>query len=133
MKTGLLLVATTCLVTLALLNSSALSKSNDVADAHTYAIRVDGANGLKLRMLLVAKPSAVNAPTREAKIVTIPYETTFKASSFYVWFDTLDGGQSGKDGDRIMGTYTTDGELQGGGFGGTIKKENNQSFGLGNL
>jgi hypothetical protein len=133
MKTRLLLFATMCLVTLALQSSRALSKSDDVADAHSYTIRIDGRDGAELQMLLVAKPSAVNAPTREAKLVVLPYEATFNASSFFVWFDTLDGGQSGKDGDRIMGSYTTDGEIQGGGFDGTIKTNNHQSFGFGNL
>jgi hypothetical protein len=133
MKTKAVLLATVSLVVVALPIVPALSNADRAKDTHKYTIGVEGTQDVKLRMLLVAKPSARAAPTRESKIVTVPFETTFEASSFYVWFDTLDGGESGKDGDRIMAMYKIGGELQGGGFGGTLKGEKKKTFGFGNL
>lgn len=98
-----------------------------------YTVGIDGSKGVKLRMLLITKSDKRIAPTRESKIVTVPFQTTFKARLFYVWFDTLENGASGNDGDRIMSVYKINGELQGAGFGGTIKKANNSSWSFGNL
>jgi hypothetical protein len=108
----------------------ALSKSSDVDALHKYTIGIDGAEGTVLQMLLVAKPSASGAPARKLQTITVPFETTFEASSFFVWFDTLEGG---KDGDRFRSIYRIDGELQGEGFGGRVKTGNKQTFGFGNL
>ena len=130
MKTRFVLLATLALVSLALPTVPTLSKSDGAKEIQKYTIGVEGAQGVKLRMLLVTKPSATGAPTRESKTITVPFETTFEAASFYVWFDTLEGG---KEGDRFMSIYKIDGDLQGGGFGGTIKGDNKQTFGFGNL
>ena len=108
-------------------------KDNGDANALKYTISVEGTKGVKLRMLLVTKPLSKSGPTRESKVITVPFQQSFKAQSFYVWFDTLEGGASGKDGDRINGTYKVNGDLQGGGFDATIKKENKKSCGFGNL
>ena len=129
MKTRYVMLATLILVALALPSVPALSIS-DAKDTHKYTIGVEGAQDVTLRMLLIAKPSATGALTRESKFITVPFETTFEASSFYVWFDTLEGG---KDGERFMSIYKIDGELQGGGISGTIKRDHKQTFGFGNL
>lgn len=130
MKLSFVLLATSAIVALALSTARALSNSNDARDTHKFTIGVEGAKGVKIRMLLIAKPSATGAPTRDSRVITVPFQTTFDAASFYVWFDVLEGG---KEGDRFMSIYRIDGELQGGGFGGTIKGDNKQTFGFGNL
>ena len=130
MKTRFTLLASLALVALALPAAPALSQSGGVKENQKYTIGVEGTPGVKLRMLLVAKPSATGAPTRESKTITIPFETTFEAAAFYVWFDTLEGG---KDGDRFTSIYKIDGDHQGGGFGGTIRGNNKHTFGFGTL
>ena len=129
----LISIATVSIVALTLSIVPVLSNEDNDEDTHKYTIGVEGTKGAKLRMLLVAKPTATRAPIRESKIITIPFQKTLEARSFYVWFDTLDAGASGKDGDRIMSIYKIDGEPQGGGFGATIKKENKKTFSFGNL
>lgn len=130
MKTRFVLLAALALGSLALPNLTALSKSDGAKEIRKYTIGAEGAQGVKLQMLLVTKPSAADAPTRESKTITVPFQTTFEATSFYVWFDTLEGG---KDGDRLESIYKIDGDVQGGGFSGTIKGDNKQTFGFGNL
>ena len=126
-------IAIVSAVALALATAATPSDAETRRDTHDYSVTVQGTKGVRLRMLLITKSSSNNAPMRESKIITVPFETTFKAMSFYVWFDTLGEGISGKDGDRVMSSYKMDGALQGGGFGGTIRKNNQKSFGFGNL
>lgn len=127
--------ATYVIATAAAILTSIISASlaNQKETKREYTIRVGGQKGVKLKMLLVTKASATADPTRRIEVVEVPFETTVKGSAFYAWFDTLPGGVSGRAGDRIEGSYKVDGELQGGGFGGTLKGSNKQSFGLGNL
>ena len=133
MRTKVFTIGALSVFALSLAVWPAFSNANGDANALTYTIAVEGTKGVKLRMLLVTKPSAKSGPTRESRVITVPFQQSFRAQSFYVWFDTLEDGASGKDGDRINGTYKVNGELQGGGFGATIKKENKKSFGFGNL
>ena len=133
MKTTFYFVATTFVIAFSMLRVPAWSNPPDAEGTHRYTIGVDGGKDVKLRMLLIAKPTANGAPTRQSRFVTVPFETTFQATAFYVWFDTLDDHQSGKEDDRIMGMYKVDGEPQGGGFGGTLKTANKKSFSFGNL
>jgi len=133
MRTKLAITVTVLVFVLSLAMSPAFSNAEKGANAVEYTIAVEGTNGVKLPMLLITKPSTKSGPTRESKVITVPFQESFKAQSYYVWFDTLEGGASGKDGDRIMGTYKINGEQQGGGFEGTIEKDGKQSFGFGNL
>lgn len=105
------------------------SKSDD--SSHKFTIGVKGAPGVQLRMLLVYKPSARQAPKRESRMVTTPFQTTVEASAFYVWFDTEESQEQA--GARIQGGYLIDDEPQGGGFGATMKPANRQTFGFGTL
>lgn len=102
-------------------------------EINRYTIAVHGTKGVKLRLLLITKPSASRPPTRQSRIVTVPFQMTFKAKSFHAWFDTLKDGKSGNDGDRVLGNYKTNGTPQGGGFGGTIRKNSQKTFSFGNL
>ena len=108
------------------------SAENDKEAARQYTVGIEGAKGVKLTMLLITKPTPRAPLTRETKVVTVPFTTTFKAQTFYVWFDTLPDGASGNEGDQIRSVYRIDGDLQGAGFDLKIKKANNSSVGFGN-
>ena len=135
MKTKYLIIAAASVAAIVALCLPAYStvNNNQSMDVHKYTISLDGTDGVRLRMLLVIKSGAKAPPTRRSEIVTTPFESSFKAKSFYVWFDTLEDGMSGNEGDRVAAEFLVDGERQGGGFGMTIKKQNKKSGSFGNL
>jgi hypothetical protein len=102
-------------------------------EINEYTIVVRGTKGVKLRLLLITKPSASRAPMRQSRIVTVPFQMTFKAKSFHAWFDTLKEGMSGNDGDRVLGNFKIYGTPQDGGFVGTIRKDSQTTFAFGDL
>lgn len=103
------------------------------AKARDYVIRLEGTEDVKFEMLLVTLGRGDKHLQRESRVVTIPFRKEFNTQAYYVWFSTLPDGGSGKAGDRFESRLEVDGELQGGGFGGTIKPANTQTYGFGNL
>ncbi len=119
----------------AALAAPAFSRTGNDEDTHEYTIGIEGTEGVKLHMYLVEKGSTKGAPSLRAEIVTVPFETKFTASKFYVWFHTLEADE-GIGGYRIRSVYKIDGELQGTGFGREGKKGKKGSkmkTGFGNL
>lgn len=131
MKTKALAITSVSLVAAAL-TLTGFSSNVDEADAHEYTIGIEGAKDVQLRMYLVAKRSTKSAPTLQEQIVTVPFETKFKAHRFYVWFHTLEG-ETSANGSRIRSVYKIDGELQGAGFGLRVNRGSRIKTGFGNL
>ncbi len=128
------IIAVACIATAILCRfGHSTTNSNAANETHRYKISLRGTEGVQLRMLLVTKRDAEDPPSRKSEVVTAPFETSFDANSFYVWFDTLENGLSGNDGSRITAEYSIDGRRQGGGFGMTIKRSNSKTGSFGNL
>lgn len=86
MKTALIAIG----VMLAMINPVSPFVSEEAlekADSRTYKIQLQGRQGLKMEMLLITK-SGPRTIAREAKQVVLPFEHTFEANRFFVWFDT---------------------------------------------
>ncbi|MCA9043499.1 MAG: hypothetical protein KDA69_04215, partial [Planctomycetaceae bacterium] len=100
---------------------------------HEYVVRIDGPKGAQVKMSLITSEPEEQIPRIQFdKIVTLPFEHSFASETFRVDVKTLDG-LSKPDGAKVSGGYRMDGELQGGGFGGTIKVADRQSWSFGNL
>jgi hypothetical protein len=83
-------------------------------------------------MLLITKATGSGNPERREEVVTLPVKIDFKAQSCYAWFDTLPKGGSGNDGDVCNVDLVRDGRRVTT-CEGTIKKQNQQTEGVGDL
>lgn len=78
-----------------------------------YVLRVEGTEGVRLKMLLITKRTERSGPTRESVTISVPFSRKFSAASFYAWFDTLPGGESGQPGDVYRILMEKNGRLNG--------------------
>jgi hypothetical protein len=99
---------------------------------HAYRLNFRGTAGVKVRLLLITKPTASANPERREETVTLPAKVDFKAARCYAWIDTLPEGKSGAEGDACNLDLLTDGQVSAT-VEMTIKKQNKQSGGLGDL
>lgn len=103
------------------------------ADAtHNYRLDFRGTSGVKVRLLLITKPTSNAGPERREELVTLPSQIDFKAARCYAWIDTLSKGESGNDGDTCDVYLLKDGQVSAT-VATRIKKQNKQSGGLGDL
>jgi hypothetical protein len=97
-----------------------------------YRLDFKGTAGVKVRLLLVTKPTATANPERREEVVTLPAQIDFKAVRCWAWIDTLPKGESGNEGDTCDVDLLKDGHVSAT-VETKIKKQNKQSGGLGDL
>jgi hypothetical protein len=104
----------------------------DPGVTRNYRLDFKGNAGVKVRLLLVTKATSNANPERREEVVTLPAQIDFKAVRCYAWIDTLPNGESGNEGDTCSVDLLKDGSTSAG-VEWKIKKQNNQSGGMGDL
>ena len=110
-------------------------RRNAVADldvVHDYRLDFKGNAGVKVHLLLITKPASHVGLGRREEVVTLPAQIDFKAVRCYAWVETLPKGESGNDGDTCNVALLRDGSVCVT-VEGTIKKQNRESDGLGDM
>jgi hypothetical protein len=99
---------------------------------HDYRLDVHGTPGVRVHMLLITKATDNANPDRRDEIITLPAKIDFKAARCYAWLDTLPNGASGNEGDVCDVDLFIDGHRSSA-CEGTIRKQNRQTDGVGDL
>jgi hypothetical protein len=77
-----------------------------------YLLEAEGAEGVRLNLVLVYKPTADESPVMENRTITIPCSTRFSADKCYAWFDNLPEDDGGREGDRYRVVLSINGQVK---------------------
>jgi hypothetical protein len=103
-----------------------------VPATHNYRLDIHGTPGVRVHMLLITKATDAAEPERRDEVVSLPMKIDFKGARCYAWLDTLPNGASGNEGDVLDVDLIKDGR-KGSACESTIKKQNSQTEGVGDL
>jgi hypothetical protein len=112
--------------------SNSQGNTHGDSDVHEYRLDVHGTTGIRAHLLLISKATEGANPERRDEIVTLPVKIDFKAWRCWAWLDTLPKGASGNEGDVLDVDLIKDGH-KGSACESTIKKQNSQTEGVGDL
>jgi hypothetical protein len=97
---------------------------------HPYRLSFQGTAGVRVRLLLVSKPTDKETPQRREEIITLPADIDLNAARCYAWIDSLP--ESGQPGDQCSVQLLIDGKPSSQ-VEWTYKADAKQSGGLGDL